>query len=165
MSVDCTDCYIKQKGPTFSSHKLKKKSGLRYEVAVAIGSGEIVWINGPFQAGEFPDVTIFRECLQTALDDNERVEADDGYRGDPTTCKCPADVLTRDSEEADALQRRVQGRHETVNARLKNFKILVKQYRHDETQHGWVFRAVACLVQIALKNGDPLYQVDYKVVF
>ncbi len=77
MSVDCVDCYIKQTGLTFSSHKLKKKS-------VAIGSGEIVWVNGPFQAGEFPDI----ECLQTALDDNKRVEADDGYHGDPTICKC-----------------------------------------------------------------------------
>jgi hypothetical protein len=165
MSVDCTDCYIRQKGPIFSSHKFKKKSALRYEVALCIGTGEIVWINGPFPAGEFNDITIFRECLQTALDDGERVEADDGYRGDPTITKVPADVLTRSGEEEDAQQRRTQGRHETVNARLKNFKILVEQYRHDETQHGYVFRAVACLVQIALKNGDPLYNVNYKVSF
>ncbi|KAL7503453.1 hypothetical protein ACHAXN_001253 [Cyclotella atomus] len=163
ISVDCTDCYIRQKGPTFSFHKFKKKSALCYEVALSIGSGGIVWINGPFPAGTFNDITIFCECLQTALDDGERVEADDGYRGDPTICKMPADVLTQSCEEADALQKRTQGCHKTVNARLKNFKTLVEQYRHDKTQHGYVFRAVACLVQIAF--GDPLYNVNYKVNF
>ena len=160
ISVDCTDCYIRQKGPTFSFHKFKKKSALCYEVALSIGSGGIVWINGPFPAGTFNDITIFCECLQTALDDGERVEADDGYRGDPTICKMPADVLTQSCEEADALQKRTQGCHKTVNARLKNFKTLVEQYRHDKTH---VFRAVACLVQIAF--GDPLYNVNYKVNF
>lgn len=166
MSVDCVDIRITQKGPTFSSHKLKKKSALRYEVGVRIMSGEIVWINGPFQAGEYNDITIFRDCLETHIDDLERVEADDGYRGDPTKLKVPADVLTRSGEEEDKMQMRVQGRHETINARLKFFSILGdKPYRHDVTQHGYVFRAVAVLVQLALQNGDPLFQVDYKVTF
>ena len=69
------------------------------------------------------------------------------------------------TEEMDAMQKRVQGRHETVNARLKNFRILAELYRHDETQHGYVFHAVAVIVQLAVKNGDPLHQVDYKVIF
>jgi hypothetical protein len=166
MSVDCVDIRVKQKGPTFSSHKLKKKSALQYEVGVGIMSGEIVWINGPFPAGMFNDITIFRDCLESCIDHMERVEADDGYRGDPTTWKVPADVLTRSGEEEDKMQMRVQGRHETINARLKFFKILGDQsFCHDETQHEYVFRAVAVLVQIALKNGDPLFQVDYKVTF
>lgn len=117
MSVDCVDCYIKQTGLTFSSHKLKKKSALRYGVAVAIGLGEIVWVNGPFQPGEFPDI----ECLQTALDDNKRVEAMMMDTVETQQSASAADVLTRDSEEADALQKSVQGWHETVNAQLKTF--------------------------------------------
>ena len=165
MSVYCVDCRIKQKGPTFSSHKFKKKSALRYEVAVAIISGEIAWINGPYPAGQYNNVTIFRESLQTFLDAGERVEADDGYRGDPTICKVPADVLMRENEEEDAMQKRVQGCHEMVNAWLKNFRILAELYRHDETQHGYVFHAVAVIVQLAVKNGDPLHQVDHKVLF
>lgn len=166
MSVDGTDCYIRQKGRTFASQKLKGKSAVRYELGLGIITGDIVWINGPFQAGEYSDLRIFREGgLQHALDFGERVEADDGYRGDPTMFRVPYDVLTRQNEDADNMQKRVQGRHETVNARLKNFSILTKQYRHDITQHGYVFRAVAVLVQLAIKNGDPLYDVDYKVVF
>lgn len=100
-----------------------------------------------------------------AIDLGERVEADDGYRGDPTTLRVPADVLTRQNEEADSMQKRVQGRHETVNARFKKFSILKERYRHDITQHGYVFRAVAVLVQISLQNGDPLYNVEYEVNF
>ena len=91
---------------------------LCYEVAVAIISGKIVWINGPYPAGRYNDVRIFRDSLQTFLDAGERVEADDGYRGDPTICKVPADVLMRENEEEDAMQKRVQDHHKAVNAPL-----------------------------------------------
>jgi hypothetical protein len=37
-------------------------------------------------------------------------------------------------------------------------------YRHDITQHGYVLRAVAVVVQIAIENGEPLFQVDYNDV-
>ena len=144
---------------------MKKKSALCYEVAIAIISIKIAWINGPYPAGQYNDVTIFSESLQTFLDAGERVEADDGYHGDPTICKVPAEVLMRQNEEEDAMQKRVQGHHEMVNARLKNFRILAELYRHDETQHGYVFRAVTVIIQLAVKNSDPLCQVDYKVLF
>jgi len=55
---------------------------LRYELAVDIKTGYLVWINGPFPAGAFPDVSIFRSCLAHELDEDERVEADDGYIGE-----------------------------------------------------------------------------------
>jgi len=48
---------------------------------------------------------------------------------------------------------------------MKKFSILKERYRHDITQHGYVFRAVAVLVQISLQNGDPLYNVEYEVNF
>ena len=52
---------------------------LLYEIDVTIITGEIAWINGPFQAGEYSDLRIFREGgLQHAIDLGERVEADDG---------------------------------------------------------------------------------------
>jgi hypothetical protein len=156
---------VPQKGRIFSSHKFKKKSGVRYEVALKIFTGEIAWLNGPFPCGKFSDVTIFRASLSTFLDDFERVEADDGYIGEsPFRAKVPKAVLSCPSE-ADALQKRVQGRHETINARLKHFAILEERFRHDITQHGYVFRAVAVLVQLSIKNGDPLFNVNYKCAF
>ena len=164
--MDCTDCRVPQKGRIFSSHKFKKKSGVRYEVALKILTGEIAWLNGPFPCGKFADVTIFRASLSTFLNDFETVEADDGYIGEsPFRAKVPKAVLSRPSE-ADAFQRRVQGRHETINARLKFFAILEDRFRHDITQHGYVFRAVAVLVQLSIRNGDSLFTTtDYKCGF
>jgi len=124
------------------------------------------WINGPFPHGKYADVTIFHASLLTCLDHFERVEADDGYRGEsPFRAKVPTAVLSCPSE-ADAFQKRVQGRHETINSRLKEYAILHSMYRHDITQYGYVFRAVAVLVQLSIKNGDPLFSTtDYKCAF
>ena len=166
LSVDCTDCRVPQRGPLFASHKFKGKSALRYEIALGILEGDIKWINGPYPAGRYSDITIFRDCLMTSLEGTERVEVDDGYIAEsPYTTKCPGAVLARSGEEEDAMQKRVQGRHEMVNATMKFFTILAVPFRHDVTQHGYVFRAVACLVQLSIKNGDPLYDCKYKVVY
>ena len=127
LSVDCTDCRIQQKGPTFASYKFKGKSALRYEVALGILSGEIKWLNGPYPCKDWPDINIFRDGLMKELELGERVEADDGYVGEsPYVTKVPSAVLTRSSEEADAMQKRVQGRHENVNAASRVFGSLIK---------------------------------------
>ena len=87
----------------------------------------------------YADVTIFRASLLTFLDDFERIEADDGYIGEsPFRAKVPKAVLSCPSE-ADAFQKKVQERHETINVRLKFFAILEDRFRHDITQHGYVF--------------------------
>jgi hypothetical protein len=157
---------VLQKGRDFASHKFKKKSGVCYELAVGIMTGELKWINGPYPCGKYNDITIFRDSLVSFLDDFERVEADDGYEGEsPLRCKIPKAVMSRPSE-ADAFQKRVQGRHETINSRFKAFAVLREMYRHDITQHGYVFRAVAVIVQLSIKNGDPLFSTtDYKCGF
>ena len=54
----------------------------------------------------------------------------------------------------------VRARHETVNSRLKNFEILKQVYRHDLLDHADVFRSVAVLIQLAIENGEPLFQVN-----
>ena len=45
--------------------------------------------------------------------------------------------------------------------RLKPWEILKQVYCHDISQHCYVLRAVAVVVQIAIENGTPLFQVDY----
>ena len=128
--------------------------------------GEIKWINGSFPCGKYADLTIFCASFLTCLDDFERVGADDGYRGEsPFRAKAPMAVLSCPSE-ADAFQKRVQGRHETINSRLKAFAVLHSMYRHDISQHAYVFCAVAVLVQLSIKNGDSLFSTtDYKCAF
>ena len=59
--VDGTDfwiCELKPFAKAFYSHKFAK-AGLRYEVGVFIQTGLIAWINGPFAAGKYNDITIF----------------------------------------------------------------------------------------------------------
>ena len=48
------------KGNSFSSHKFKGKCALRYELGVDIVEGNLVWIEGPFPAGKYTDIIIFR---------------------------------------------------------------------------------------------------------
>jgi hypothetical protein len=74
---------------------------MRYELGVDIITGHLVWINGPFPAGAFPDVEIFRSCLSLWLDQDERFEADDGYIGDaPYKVKCPASLTNPDETQS-----------------------------------------------------------------
>jgi hypothetical protein len=144
------------------SHKFHGP-GLRYEIAVSLKKGHIVWISGPHPCG-IPDIEIFRHCLKHELEENERVEADDGYVGeDPETCRTPGGISGR-SERIDPLvggepRRRLRSRHETANKRCKDFRILRDEYRHNVYEHAFVFRAVAVLVQISLENREPLFKL------
>ena len=78
-----------------------KKSGVRYEVGLCILTGEIVWIAGPYEYGKWNDISIFRNALMTELGPAKRVEADDGYIGEPPPshqvpqdfCKPKADLV------------------------------------------------------------------------
>jgi len=134
-----------------------KEPGLRYEVAVSIIQGDIVWVNGPFACGVYNDWTIFNQFgLKDALDLNERVEADDGYRGgDPEYCKTPSGVFH--DRERQAARRRVMGRQETVNKKLKEWQILNNVFRHDIKKHSMVFRAIVVITQVRINNGEKLY--------
>ena len=63
---------------------------MRYELGLDILEGNLVWIEGPYAAGKYPDVTIFRNYLKNFLNPNERVVADKGYVGEaPEFVKCP----------------------------------------------------------------------------
>ena len=161
VSVDGTDFRIPQITPwskSWYSHKFHGP-GLRYEVAVCILTGAIVWVHGPFPPGDYPDISIFRHALIFMLDDGERVEADDGYRGEhPRHCKIP-DPL--DTVSAAIMRQRVMQRHETVNKRFKNFGCLKQVFRHNLIFHSSCFRAVAVVTQMAFNNGEPVFQVDY----
>ena len=59
-----------------------------------------MWINGPFPCGQYSDWMIFRDFgLRANLDENERVEADDGYAaGDPEFVKTRSGILHRNND-------------------------------------------------------------------
>ena len=138
MCVDRTDFRVQNHGRTFSSHKFNGKSGLQYEIGVGILTGSIHLIDGPYPCGEWNNIKIFQTCLVSFLDHGEWVEADDGYQGSgPWHVKCPSN--TGNPAKNVKMQAQVRSRHETVNARFKNFAILADVYRHDITQHGYIF--------------------------
>jgi hypothetical protein len=164
VSIDGTDFRIYEQKPFWKgwfSHKFNGPA-LRYEVGICIQSGDIVWLNGPYPAGEWNDIKIFRDSLKNVLAGivpREKVEADNGYRGEPQYAKTPNDLgLTARAKEQ---KKKVRARHETVNKRFKQWSCLRERFRHDIIKHGDVFRAVAVVTQLALENSEPLFEVEY----
>ena len=163
VTVDGTDFRICEPKPFNSgwySHKFHGP-GVRYEVAVSINGGDIVHINGPFPCGHNPDITIFRKKLIYKLGPGEMVEADRGYRGEPTKCRIPVDYMNRRQKNQKC---RARARQETVNARFKQFGVLSQRFRHrvtmdDMIRHKLVFHSIAIITQIGINNGEKLFHI------
>ena len=99
LSVDGADFLIPFHGEMFYSHKYNK-SGLRYELAVCIKSGDLCWLNGPFAAGANDDLSIFRSGLMTELEEFECCKADDRYKGEsPRHINCPSSLFNDPERE------------------------------------------------------------------
>jgi hypothetical protein len=164
MTIDGTDFRIQQKGVTkkgnaFGSHKYAGKSAHRYELGIDILKDNLVWVEGPYPAGAWPDIKIFLNSLSGHLLPGKRVEADNGYVGHPDKIKCP----NNDSNPKRNLgmQSAARSCHETFNGRLKNWGILERTYRHDIGLHGMVFTACAVITQLCVANEEPLFKVEY----
>ena len=85
ISVDGTVFRIHEPQP-FNKRWFTKKfkgPGVRYEVGIYIQTGVIVWINGPFPCGEWPDLKIALSSLVHMFEEDECEIADNGYRGYP----------------------------------------------------------------------------------
>jgi hypothetical protein len=113
VTVDGTDFCIPELGKKFYSFLKKfRKSALRYEVALCILTGDIVLINGSYEAGMWNAISIFRDALVSNLEEHERVEADDGYIGEhPQYVQCPAGI--GNLKATQYMQQRVRNRQET----------------------------------------------------
>jgi hypothetical protein len=144
--------------PVWFSYKFKG-AGLRYELALSIIHGDIVWLNGPFPCGACNNLTILQYGgLKDALEEGERVEADDGY-----AALDPEFVKTRSSpfhpEEYKAVWNKVRARQEIVNKRFKQWGVIREVFCHDIMKHHMCFQAVAVLMQLSIENGEPLFQI------
>ena len=64
---------------------------LHYDTSwgVDILAGRLVWIQGPYPAGKWPDIKIVNAVLSNFLAPGEHVEADNRYRGHGDKIKCP----------------------------------------------------------------------------
>lgn len=152
MSIDGTDCKIREPIPfnrKWYSHKFSS-AGLRYEIGISIEQGHIVWVYGPFPCGDWPDVKIFRHRLKGLLHYGEQVVSDKGY---------PDQCCVSNSTSNQILFSRIRARHETVNRRFKEFRVIGSVFRNDLSLHGKCFHAVTNIVQLMLENGYPLFSL------
>lgn len=156
-TVDGTHCPIqeprKQPSSTWYSPKINGPAAA-YEVAISTQRSEIVWINGPFPGGK-PDISIFREPdgLSTIIPPGRMLIGDQGYRGDDRIS-----IRTRfDTLELRNFRQRACARQETINSRLKSFKVLSTDFRHGFENHKKAFEAVCVLVQYEITGPHPLF--------
>lgn len=167
ITVDGTDFRVPRYGnhpKKYNSHKFKGKPGLRYEIAICIQSGDIVHINGPYPCGEKNDIQIFRLELKGKMRlGHELAEADLGYQGEPFYIELP-DMHGGGGKMQKKAKADARSRHENCNKRFKEWAILNETYRHSEESHGKVFRAIAALIQIDLRSGNPLRSVEYRTI-
>ena len=127
---------------------------------MSIQCGEIVWINGPYEAGLCPDIKIFNQDLRFYLEEFERVEADQGYKAsDPEFVKAPYGSLR--PKESEKVKGVVRARHETVNKKFKRCNILSNVYRHDIANHNFLFRSIDVIKLLSISLGEGLFSVDY----
>jgi hypothetical protein len=161
MSVDGTHCPIDEpshqymsKDPAYFSHKLNH-AGLSYEIGLSLTEMRIVWVCGPFPAA-MSDVTIFRTKMIHHIPDGKYVIADKGYRGEP---KVISYSNPDDEDHINLYKRRARARHETINSKIKTFRILSVQFRHRVEFHGPVFTAVCVICQYKLEVGGILFPI------
>ena len=121
----------------------------------------ILWTNGSYECGKWPDISIFRNALLSNLDKNERVEADDGYVGEASNyIKCPKSFVNHC--ETIPMQARIRSKQETVTKRFKNRGMLKQVFRHLIPHHGHAFTAIAVLSQLTITNGENLFDCGYR---
>jgi hypothetical protein len=157
-SIDGTDFRIQEPSPFdpgWYSHKFKGP-GLRYEVGVALQTGDIVWLNGPFPCGSHSDRKIARdEGLIASLSPGEYFVADGGYKGDF------AETPTGYNNDDQRMKSLARARHETVNGRFKQFGILQQVFRSDDITHRTAMRAIVNICQIVIEQESPLFAIGY----
>ena len=161
VTVDGTDYLIPRRksfqlDKQYYSHKFKH-AAYGYEIAICIQTGLIVWYIGPFRAGKWPHIKIFRFRLKGMLRDGEMVEPDLGYRGDPKV----RDDNVFFSKNDQRAKRNASGYNETVNGDLKTFQCLNVMFRHDLQNHLAVFEACVFLTQL----GYLIHGVRFKVKY
>ena len=159
ITVDGTDFLVQEPSPfdpDYFSHKFDH-AGLRYEVGICIKTGWIVWVNGPFPCGAWPDLRIARSSLHYMLDAGEMYVADGGYTDDYGYSINPDGTHSFEQRQYATAR----ARHEQVNSCFKTYNCMRVMWRHDREKHGIVFYAVATIVHLGISLGNLTFTVQY----
>lgn len=165
MSVDGTHFRTEEptaedvpKDPAYFSFK-HHSAGFNYEIGLALAESKIIWMSGPWRAGEFNDVKIFCDKgLAWLLKQHKKmVIADNGYRGYPALASTPN---PHDPKEVALFKSRARSRQEALNNKFKNFECLSSRFRTSgEGRLEACIEAVAVIVQYKMDGGEPLYDI------
>lgn len=160
ITLDGTDFMIPEQypfHPMWWSHKFNGP-GLRYEIGVCIQTGHIVWVNGPFPCGAWPDLRIARSWIITEMAPGEMMVADGGYNDGGYYFLTPTGL----NRPLDHMRQAGRSRHEVVNALFKDWAILKQVFRHKISMHYDVLMSIAGLIQFQLKFGIlQTFDVEY----
>jgi hypothetical protein len=158
ISVDGTHCRIREPRGDPNANWFSHKShgpGLNYEIGLDVYESKLVWISGPFRASE-NDLAIFKKAdgLKSKMPPGKMAIGDRAYKDTKCSIRNPFD-----SADVKKFKRRVRGRHEGFNRRIKIFKVLSETFRNNIDKHQCAFEAVCVIVQYEMENGYPLFEV------
>ena len=163
VTVDGTHCLtcephhpVYSQDKKFYSHKFGK-AGLNYELAIAIASNRLVWMNGPFRAGLADLPTFTGKGLKDKLEAaGKRAIGDGGYGGHPQVISTPNNM---DTKAVKKFKSRALKRHETFNGMTKTYECLSGRFRHEQHLFKVCFEAICVICQYKIENESPLFEV------
>ena len=164
ISVDGVHCRINEPrhDPSSKWYSQKfNKAGLTYEVAVAIFHDKIVWFNGPFPAS-YNDWKIFtmEDGLIYMIPQGKLAVADNGYAFDETKVSTYNQF---DGDDVCQFKQRVKARQESLNSRIKAFKVMSEDYKVKGDarleKHETAFVSILVVIQYDMDNGKGLFKV------
>ena len=142
----------------YYSHKYGR-SGLSFELGIAIAQQQVVWMNGPIKPGVYNDIKAFTELgLMSKLKaTGKRAIGDSAYVGYPD--QVSTKNLHLDNRAVAGFKRRALSRHEAFNNLLKRFDCLSGRFRHGVDRLGHCFEAVLVICQYQIETTSPLFNV------
>lgn len=152
-SIDGVDFRVLEPIPfdkDYFSHKFKA-AALRYEIGISLKTGHIIWKFGGYPAGAYPDLKLARELYVHQVIQGELTFADDGYQDEQYF------ILPRHTNAKG--HKFIMSRHETVNKRIRHFKILKNTFYHDLEKHQKCFYAVTNITALIIKFEEPLFSI------
>ena len=162
--IDCADMPTWEvKHPTlpkdtgWCSHK-HARCAVKYQITLAVHSPKIVNISGPHRGGESDKTVLELSGVLEKLQEGKLAVCDKGYIDRKLAHKLSW-PNPHDAPDTNEYKSRIRMRGETINGRMKFFKILRECYRHKIEYHNDVYMAVAVMVQYQMDNGAPIFAV------
>lgn len=123
---------------------------MRYEIGLALRTGHMIWAFGGYPAGEYSDLKLSRELYIHEVMPGELTLADRGYKD--------RQYFVLPDATDPAGHKYIMSRHETVNKRLRQFRVLFHTFRHELEKH-------KTYIILKLRTGLFCHEILIRVIF